>query len=175
MYPRRDIFCRIYIVSSGDYRAATRSSDKVVDDATDRRQPLPSCTLTHGGHTNRHRNPPSRGPRLLQHICAWSTPRTEAARNVTRHQSTTTRRRGAHPAPANVDDDDDDDDNDDNDDDDDDNDDAAIIEASRALDQECPNGSYGWIIVLCGAMLHGSGRASWLASRRPKQQEEAAA
>ncbi|OAA80411.1 monocarboxylate permease [Akanthomyces lecanii RCEF 1005] len=59
----------------------------------------------------------------------------EPAQDVTLNTSTTTRRRGAQPFPVRADDD------------------AAIIEASRALDEECPDGGYGWIIVLSGAML----------------------
>ncbi|TQW02920.1 major facilitator superfamily domain-containing protein [Cordyceps javanica] len=62
----------------------------------------------------------------------------EAGRDAALSTKTTTRRRVAQPPPpANAADDDD----------------AAIIEASRALDEACPDGGYGWIIVLSGAML----------------------
>ncbi|KAJ3476291.1 hypothetical protein NLG97_g9175 [Lecanicillium saksenae] len=61
----------------------------------------------------------------------------EPIRDAALNTSTTTRRRGAQPPPVNADADDD----------------AAIIAASRALDEECPDGGYGWIIVLSGAML----------------------
>ncbi|XWX01446.1 hypothetical protein V2A60_009474 [Cordyceps javanica] len=61
----------------------------------------------------------------------------EAGRDAALNTKTTTRRRVAQPpTPANATDDD-----------------AAIIEASRALDEACPDGGYGWIIVLSGAML----------------------
>ncbi|KAM3443178.1 hypothetical protein NHJ13734_002064 [Beauveria thailandica] len=50
----------------------------------------------------------------------------EAAGHATLNTSTTARRRGAQPAlPAH------------------DNDEDAIIAASRALDEECPDGGYG--------------------------------
>ncbi|EGX92297.1 monocarboxylate permease [Cordyceps militaris CM01] len=62
----------------------------------------------------------------------------EATHDFTLNTSTTTRRRGAQPPPPPTSTDDDD---------------AAIIAASRALDEECPDGGYGWVIVLSGAML----------------------
>ncbi|OAA53110.1 monocarboxylate permease [Cordyceps fumosorosea ARSEF 2679] len=61
---------------------------------------------------------------------------TEAVRHAALNTSTTARRRGAQPTLHVPD-----------------NDEDAIIAASRALDEECPDGGYGWVIVLSGAML----------------------